>query len=178
MSHVGRSRMARATVFTEHGWMNGKPDAVVVGSGPNGLAAALRLAAAGLRVQVLECAASPGGGIRSSEYTRPGYVHDVCAAVHPMAAASPFFREFDLAARGVRLVHPEIPYAHPLDGGRAALARRSLTRTAAGFGPDGPARAKVVRAGRPRVGSRRRALERKKSVRDWPCSTSGPSRRS
>ncbi|MGY2084540.1 phytoene desaturase family protein [Blastococcus sp. SYSU DS0539] len=119
--------------------MSGKPDAVVVGSGPNGLAAALRLAAAGLRVQVLECAQTPGGGIRSAGYTRPGFVHDVCAAVHPMAAAAPFFREFDLPARGVRFVQPEIAYAHPLDGGRAALARRSLDETADAFGADGTA---------------------------------------
>ncbi|MGY1840549.1 MULTISPECIES: phytoene desaturase family protein [unclassified Modestobacter] len=119
--------------------MNGKPDAVVVGSGPNGLAAALRLTAAGLRVQVLECAATPGGGIRSAESIRPGYVHDICAAVHPMAAASPFFREFHLASRGVRLLHPEIPYAHPLDGGRAAVARPSVEETAAGFGTDAAA---------------------------------------
>jgi phytoene dehydrogenase-like protein len=128
--------MAGADDLPEHERMNGKPDAVVVGSGPNGLAAALRLSAAGVRVQVLECAAAPGGGLRSAEYTRPGFVHDVCATVHPMAAAAPFFREFDLAARGVRFVHPEIPYAHPLDGGRAALAHRSVEQTAAPWGPD------------------------------------------
>ncbi|MDK3257587.1 phytoene desaturase family protein [Blastococcus capsensis] len=119
--------------------MNGKPDAVVVGAGPNGLAAALRLAAAGLRVQVVERNARAGGGIRTAELTRPGFAHDICASVHPMAAAAPFFREFDLPSRGVRLLHPDIPYAHPLDGGRAALARPSLEETAEAFGPDGPA---------------------------------------
>ncbi|RZU32019.1 phytoene desaturase family protein [Blastococcus saxobsidens] len=119
--------------------MNGKPDAVVVGAGPNGLAAALRLAAAGLRVQVVERNAQAGGGIRTAELTRPGFAHDVCAAVHPMAAAAPFFREFDLASRGVRLLHPDIPYAHPLDGGRAAVAHRSLAETAEGLGRDAPA---------------------------------------
>ncbi|MGY1886935.1 phytoene desaturase family protein [Blastococcus sp. SYSU DS0753] len=119
--------------------MSGKPDAVVVGSGPNGLAAALRLAAAGLRVQVLERDDRPGGGIRSAELTRPGFLSDICASVHPMAAAAPFFREFDLPSRGVRLLHPEVPYAHPLDEGRAAVAHRSLEQTADGFGSDGPA---------------------------------------
>ena len=119
--------------------MNGKPDAVVVGSGPNGLAGALRLAAAGLRVQVLEQADRPGGGMRTEELTRPGYRHDVCSTVQPMAAAAPFFREFDLPSRGVRLVQPEICYAHPLDGGRAAVSRRSLAETAAGLGADGAA---------------------------------------
>ena len=119
--------------------MNGTPDAVVVGAGPNGLAAALRLAAAGLRVQVVEAAPKPGGGMRTEELMRPGYRHDVCSIVHPMGAASPFFREFDLASRGVRLVHPEVAYAHPLDGGRAVVSRRSLTETADGLGVDGPA---------------------------------------
>ena len=119
--------------------LNGKADAVVVGSGPNGLAAALRLSAAGLRVQVVERADRPGGGMRTEELTRPGYRHDVCSTVQPMAAAAPFFREFDLPSRGVRLVQPEICYAHPLDGGRAAVSRRSLEVTAAGLGPDAAA---------------------------------------
>ena len=119
--------------------LNGKADAVVVGSGPNGLAAALRLAAAGLRVQVVEAADRPGGGMRTEELMRPGYRHDVCSIVQPMAAAAPFFREFDLASRGVRLVHPEVNYAHPLDGGRASVAHRSLDETAAGLGPDAAA---------------------------------------
>jgi phytoene dehydrogenase-like protein len=119
--------------------VNGRPDAVVIGSGPNGLAAALRLAAAGLRVRVVEAAARPGGGMRTEELMRPGYHHDVCSTVQPMAAAAPFFREFDLPSRGVRLVQPEVNYAHPLDGGRASIAYRSLEETAAGLGPDGPA---------------------------------------
>jgi phytoene dehydrogenase-like protein len=119
--------------------VNGKPDAVVVGAGPNGLAAALRLSAAGLRVQLVERAARPGGGTRTEELIRSGYHHDVCSTVQPMAAAAPFFREFDLPSRGVRLVHPEIPFAHPLDGGRAALSRRSLEETARGLGADADA---------------------------------------
>ena len=116
--------------------MNGSPDAVVVGAGPNGLAAALRLAAAGLRVQVVDAGERPGGGMRTEELIRPGYLHDVCSTVQPMAAAAPFFREFDLAARGVRLVFPELNYAHPLDGGRAAVSHRSLEATADGLGRD------------------------------------------
>ncbi|RBY78863.1 FAD-dependent oxidoreductase [Geodermatophilus sp. TF02-6] len=119
--------------------MDGNPDAVVVGAGPNGLAAALRLAAAGLRVRVVERDEQVGGGLRSQALTRPGFVHDVCSAAHPMAAASPFFGEFDLAARGVRLLHPELPFAHPLDGRPAAVSRPSVEETAAGFGADGPA---------------------------------------
>ena len=116
--------------------MSSQPDAVVVGSGPNGLAAALRLSAAGLRVRVVERAATPGGGMRTEELTLPGYRHDTCSTVHPMGAAAPFFREFDLASRGVRLLQPEVAYAHPLDGGRAAVARRSLDETAEGLGAD------------------------------------------
>jgi len=116
--------------------VNGSPDAVVVGAGPNGLAAALRLAAAGLRVQVVDAGERPGGGMRTEELIRPGYLHDVCSTVQPMAAAAPFFREFDLAARGVRLVFPELNYAHPLDGGWAAVSHRSLEATADGLGRD------------------------------------------
>jgi phytoene dehydrogenase-like protein len=114
----------------------GRPDAVVIGSGPNGLAAALRLSAAGLRVQVVERADRPGGGMRTEELIRPGFRHDVCSTVQPMAAAAPFFREFDLPTRGVGLLQPEVAYAHPLDGGNAAIARRSLEETAEGLGPD------------------------------------------
>src|SRR5437763_2813367 len=119
--------------------VNGTPDAVVVGAGPNGLAAALRLSAAGLRVQVVERADRPGGGTRTEELIRQGFHHDVCSTVQPMAAAAPFFREFDLPSRGVRLVHPEINFAHPLDGGDAALSYRSLEATAAALGADGDA---------------------------------------
>lgn len=114
-------------------------DAVVVGSGPNGLAAALRLAAAGLSVRVYEGAQTWGGGTRTAAVTEPGFVHDICSAAHPMMAISPFFRELDLAAHGVELLHPGLPFAHPLSGGRAVLIDRDLSRTAAGLGSDGPA---------------------------------------
>ncbi|MGC1183915.1 MAG: NAD(P)/FAD-dependent oxidoreductase [Candidatus Dormiibacterota bacterium] len=111
-------------------------DAIVVGSGPNGLAAAVTMAAAGLKVLVIEGAGSPGGGCRTEELTLPGYHHDVCSTAHPLALASSFFRRFDLPSRGVRIVHPEVVFAHPLDGDRAALVHRSVKETAAGLGVD------------------------------------------
>jgi phytoene dehydrogenase-like protein len=114
-------------------------DAVIVGSGPNGLAAGVTLAAAGLRVHVIEGAATPGGGCRTEELTLPGFRHDVCSAAHPLALASPFFRRFGPAARGVRFAHPEVVYAHPLDGGRAGVVTRSVAETAALLGPDAAA---------------------------------------
>ncbi|MCB0978077.1 MAG: NAD(P)/FAD-dependent oxidoreductase [Acidimicrobiales bacterium] len=111
--------------------------AVVVGSGPNGLAAAVTLAEAGVSVRVLEAQDAPGGGARSSERTLPGLLHDDCSGFHPMGAASPFFRGQDLARYGLRWRWPEIQLAHPLDGGRAALLWRDLGRTVEGLGPDG-----------------------------------------
>ena len=116
--------------------VTGDADAVVVGSGPNGLAAAVTLAAAGLRVLVIEGAATAGGGCRTEELTLPGFRHDVCSASHPLAVVSPFFRRFGLAGRGVRFAHPPVVLAHPLDGGRAAVVTRSVTDTAERFGAD------------------------------------------
>ena len=110
--------------------------AIIVGSGPNGLAAAVTLARAGLEVTVRERSATIGGGTATHELTLPGYRHDVCSAVHPMAAASEFFTRFELAAR-VELLTPEISYAHPLAPGRSALAYRSLDRTVEALGTDG-----------------------------------------
>jgi phytoene dehydrogenase-like protein len=109
-------------------------DAIVVGSGPNGLAAAIVLAHAGRRVLVREAADSVGGGLRSAELTLPGFVHDVCAAVHPLAASSPLFRSLPLAANGLEWVHPPSPLAHPFDDGPAAVLERSLADTANGLG--------------------------------------------
>ncbi len=119
--------------------MSGDPDVVVVGSGPNGLAAAVTLSAAGLRVLVVEGGPTIGGGCRTEELTLPGFQHDVCSAVHPLALASPFFRRFDLAARGVRFAHSEVVFAQPMDGGRAAVVSRSVAATAERLGPDGAA---------------------------------------
>jgi phytoene dehydrogenase-like protein len=111
-------------------------DAVVVGAGPNGLAAAVTLARHGHEVQVLEAASDIGGGTRSCELTVPGVLHDICAAIHPLAAASPFLTSLPLGRHGLEWRWPEIQLAHPLDGSRAALLVRSLDVTAAGLGPD------------------------------------------
>jgi phytoene dehydrogenase-like protein len=113
-------------------------DAVVVGAGPNGLAAAVTLARAGLSVAVYEKAPTIGGGARTAELTLPGFHHDICSAVHPMALASEFFQRFGLKDR-IELVLPELSYGHPLDGGRAGLAWHDLARTADDLGRDGRA---------------------------------------
>jgi phytoene dehydrogenase-like protein len=117
----------------------GTVDAVVVGAGPNGLAAAVELARAGLSVRVLEANDEIGGGARTEELTLPGFKHDVCSAIHPLALASPFFDKLDLPRHGVEFVQPPSPLAHPLDGGRAAVLHRSVDETAASLGPDGRA---------------------------------------
>lgn len=114
-------------------------DAVVVGSGPNGLAAAVTLARAGLAVHVVEGAPTAGGGCRTEELTLPGFRHDVCSTAHPLLALSPFFADPAFDGLRARLVHPEIPFAQPLDGGGAAVVRRSVAATAEGLGSDGPA---------------------------------------
>src|SRR5437868_11304705 len=110
-------------------------DAVVVGSGPNGLVGALTLAEAGRKVLLLEAADHFGGGLRSEELTLPGRVHDVCATVLPLALASPAFRALGLTDM-VKFVHPEVPAAHPLDGRDAVLMYRDADRTAKALGPD------------------------------------------
>jgi len=112
---------------------------VVIGSGPNGLAAAILLARAGYAVTVYEAAAQIGGGTRSAELTLPGFIHDVCSSVHPMAVASPCFEQFPLAQFGLEWVHPAVPLAHPLDDGTAVVLDRSIDATAANLGPDGDA---------------------------------------
>ncbi len=111
-------------------------DAVVVGSGPNGLAAAITMARAGRTVLVLEGADAVGGGITSSELTLPGFIHDCCAGVHPLGASSPLFRRLPLDEHGLEWVHPPAPLAHPFDDGDVAVLHRSLDRTADEFPED------------------------------------------
>ncbi|TQM32212.1 phytoene desaturase family protein [Nocardia bhagyanarayanae] len=113
--------------------------AVVVGSGPNGLAAAIVLAEAGLQVTVLEAADEIGGGARTREAIVPGLLHDQCSAIHPMAVGSPFLRSLDLARYGLTWAWPEIDCVHPLDDGSAGVLHRSVADTAAGLGADGRA---------------------------------------
>jgi phytoene dehydrogenase-like protein len=110
--------------------------AYVIGSGPNGLTAAIVLARAGIRTTVLEAQPTLGGGARSAELTLPGFIHDVCSAVHPLAISSPVFKTFPLAEHGLAWIHPELPLAHPLDGGTAAVLDRSIDATIARLGVD------------------------------------------
>ena len=114
-------------------------DAVIVGAGPNGLAAAITLARAGRSVLVVEGKDTIGGGTRSAELTLPGYVHDVCSAIHPLGVASPFFRGLPLADHGLEWVFPPAAIAHPLDDGSAILVQRSVAATAAQLGGDAAA---------------------------------------
>ena len=114
-------------------------DALVIGSGPNGLAAAITIAGAGRSVRVLEAQPTIGGGARSAELTLPGFVHDRCSAIHPMAAGSPFFRELPLARHGLDWIQPPLALAHPLDDGTAAGLSISLDETCASLGGDGRA---------------------------------------
>ena len=111
-------------------------DAVVVGSGPNGLSAAITLQQQGLSVILLEAKDTIGGGLRSAELTLPGFTHDICSAIHPMAAASPFFKSLPLHDHGLEYIHPALPAAHPFDNGRAATLFPSLEETAQALGLD------------------------------------------
>ena len=111
-------------------------DAVVVGSGPNGLAAGIVLARAGHAVSVVEGSETVGGGCRSEELTLPGFVHDTCSTVHALALVSPFVKSLSLGEHGLELVHPDAPLAHPLDDGTAVVLERSVEETARGLGRD------------------------------------------
>ncbi len=112
-------------------------DAIVVGSGPNGLAAAITLGQAGRSVRVIEARDTPGGGLRSAELTLPGFTHDVCSAIHPLGVASPFLRSLPLASYGLEWISPPAAVAHPLDDGTAVMLERSVEATAAQLGRDG-----------------------------------------
>jgi phytoene dehydrogenase-like protein len=114
-------------------------DAVVIGSGPNGLAAAITIARQQRSVLVIEAETTLGGGARSAELTLPGFVHDLCSAIHPLGVASPFFRSVNLVEHGLEWVHPPAPLAHPLDDGTAAVLERSLEETGRTLGPDADA---------------------------------------
>jgi phytoene dehydrogenase-like protein len=118
-------------------------DAIIIGSGPNGLSAAVTLARAGRSVLVLEANSTFGGGARSAQRTLPGFVHDICSAIHPFGAGSPFFRSVPLHEHGLEWIHSSAPLAHPLDDGSAAVMERSVEETARGFGADGPAYQKL-----------------------------------
>lgn len=119
-------------------------DAVVVGAGPNGLAAAVMLAQEGWSVLVLEASATVGGGCRSAELTLPGFVHDVCSAIHPLGIASPFFQSLPLHEHGLEWIHPDAPLAHPLDDGTAAMLERSVEETGRTLGVDADAYHRLV----------------------------------
>jgi phytoene dehydrogenase-like protein len=115
---------------------NSDPDAIVVGSGPNGLAAAITLAQAGRSVCVYEARDTVGGGLRSAELTLPGFIHDVCSAIHPLGAGSPFFRKLPLAGHGLEWIDPPLALAHPFDDGTAATLERSIEATGASLDQD------------------------------------------
>lgn len=118
-----------------------KRNAVVVGAGPNGLAAAITLARAGWSVEVFEARETVGGGARSAELTLPGFVHDVCSAIHPLAAGSPFLAGLPLALHGLEWIHPPLPLAHPFDDGTAAVLARGFEETGESFADRQDARA-------------------------------------
>ncbi len=130
--------MGRRTA-THDGW-EGEPEvsrAIVIGAGPNGLAAAIVLAQAGLAVEVYEAESEPGGAVRTLPLTLPGFLHDFGSAVHPLAVGSPFFNSLPLASYGLEWIHGEAPFAHPLDDGTAAVMERGLADAEKELGPDG-----------------------------------------
>lgn len=111
-------------------------DVIVVGSGPNGLAAAITMQQAGLSVLLIEGKDVIGGGLRSAELTLPGFIHDICSAIHPLAAGSPFFKTLPLKEYGLEFINPEVNAAHPFDGGKAAALYHSIEQTSDQFGTD------------------------------------------
>ncbi|MEP7038923.1 MAG: NAD(P)/FAD-dependent oxidoreductase, partial [Acidobacteriota bacterium] len=120
-------------------------DAVIIGSGPNGLAAAIKLAQNNLSVLIVEAANEIGGGMRSMELTLPGFTHDVCSAIHPLTIASPFFKTLPLDKFGLEFIQPDASLAHPLDDGTAVLLEKSVAATAGNLGADGAGYEKLVK---------------------------------
>src|SRR5271163_866444 len=121
------------------------PKACVVGAGPNGLAAAIVLAQAGLEVDVLEAESTPGGAVRTLQLTLPGFLHDFGSAVYPLGAGSPFFSSLPLNNHGLQWIHSPAALAHPLDDGSAVMLERDLDETKASLGSDGPPWDKLMR---------------------------------
>jgi phytoene dehydrogenase-like protein len=119
-------------------------DAIVIGSGPNGLAAAITLAREGWSVCVHEANETIGGGARSAELTQPGFIHDLCSAVHPLTVGSPFFRDLPLNEHGLEFIHPTVPLAHPLDDGSAVILSRSVEDTSHNLGTDSASYRKLM----------------------------------
>ncbi|SDK85058.1 Phytoene dehydrogenase-related protein [Catalinimonas alkaloidigena] len=128
-----------ASNFQQHSY-----DAIVVGSGPNGFGAAIRLQQAGLSTLLVEAKPTIGGGMRTEELTLPGYRHDRCSAIHPMGMGSPFFQSLPLDEYGLEWIQPDLPLAHPVDGGTAARLEQSLEATVAAFGKDGSMYRKLI----------------------------------
>jgi len=132
--------------------LNKEYDAVVVGSGPNGFAAAITLQSAGLSVLLLEGKNTIGGGLRTEELTLPGFKHDVCSAIHPLAAGSPFFQQLPLQQHGLEYIFPQVAAAHPFEDGTAVAVTKSVEQTASSLGKDEKTYLKIIRP----------------LVRDWP----------
>lgn len=120
-------------------------DAIVIGSGPNGLAAAIRLAQAGLSVVIFEAKETIGGGMRSAELTLPGFIHDICSAIHPLGIGSPFFQTLPLDQWGLEWIQPSAPLAHPFDDGTFAMLERSISATSDTLGEDARAYEKLMK---------------------------------
>src|SRR5213595_478758 len=124
-------------------WLQMNRKACVIGAGPNGLAAAIVLAQAGLQVEVFEAEPTPGGAARTLELTLPGFLHDFGSAVHPLAAGSPFFSSLPLRDHGLEWIHSPAPLAHPLDDGTAVVLERDLRDAKASLGADANAWSKL-----------------------------------
>ena len=131
-------------VRSESNILTGSYDALVVGAGPNGLSAAIAIAQTGRSVLVVEGRDTVGGGARTAELTLPGFHHDVCSAIHPLAVGSPFWSTLPLSEYGLEWVHPPVPVAHPLDDGTAVMLERSVDETADGLGSDAESYRKLL----------------------------------